>query len=81
MKEWKTNDDVIHDTAELAKHTIHQLVDIAQQRHIPFRDLGEYIDVFVKVMFEITTMVLLRMCKDRQEDIDMVKNFNFDEDE
>ena len=81
MKEWKTNDDVIHDTAELAKHTVYQLADIAQQRHIPFRDLGEYIDIFIKVMFEITTMVLLQMCKDRQEDIDMVENFNFDEDE
>ena len=39
--QYKTNDDVIHDTAT----------------------------------------VLLRMYKDRQEDIDMVENFNFDEDE
>ena len=81
MTDWKQDNNVIHDTAELAKHTIYQLVDIAQQRHIPFRDLGEYIDIFVKVMFEITTRVLLQMHKDRQEDIDMVENFNFDEDE
>ena len=79
MADWKTDDNVIKATGELAKDTIGKLTKIAMENHIPFKDLGDYIDIFIKVLLHMTELILMNMLKDQiLEDNDNIKDFNFD---
>ena len=75
---WRKDDTVQSDTTELARHTVCSLAELAQNHHIPFRDLGDYLEIFIKIMVKMTTLVLLQMLKDQEEEMDMMEHFDFD---
>lgn len=88
MADWKTDDNVIKATGDLAKDTLSKLTKIAIDNHIPFRELGDYVGIFIKCLMRMLEVILIDMLKDQilgKEDdtdtdvLDNLKNFNFDE--
>jgi len=80
MKNWIDNEECIRDTVNLAQNTLISIAKLADQHHIPFADVGEYTDVFIKCIYVVMEDVLLDMLKNRIDNSDIKENYDIPED-
>lgn len=80
MKNWIDNEECMRDTVNLAQHTLLSIAGLAEQHHIPFADVGEYTDVFIKCIYGVMEDVLLDMLKNSIDNSDIRENYDIPED-